>query len=64
MIYKRKIKLKKGDPVIVDYGNNAEPREGVILESKKIGGLSKVKVTYGDKTMDCWIKNKFLTKNK
>lgn len=64
MIYKRKKKLKKGDDVIVNYGSNAEPREGVIIETKIIGGLSKVKVKYGDKTMDCWLQNKFLTKNK
>ncbi len=62
MIHKRKKKLKKGDNVIVDYGSNSEPREGVIIETKIIGGLSKVKVTYGNKTMDCWLQNRFLTK--
>lgn len=64
MIFKRKVKFKKDDKVVIDFGSNATIRYGIILKSKNLGGLSKVEVTYGDKTMDCWIKNKFLTKTK
>jgi len=55
-------KFKKDDKVVIDFGSGAELRYGIILESK--GDISKVKVTYDDKTMDCWLKNKFLTKTK
>lgn len=53
--------------VLVNYGSGAEKRKGIIID--KLPGLTKVKVTYTNKsgieqTYDAWLQDKFIEKPK
>ena len=58
---------KSAKEVIVNYGSGSEKRHGIIID--KLPGLTKVKVTYKNKSgieqvYDAWLQDKYIEKPK